>query len=237
MGGVGSGRRGHRTKPILCACGERKARYSMRCKACAMAATAATVARRRPAFTCEWCQHEFWRPRKGNDKHDRRRFCSKRCSALLRTTARRMPWQNPDVQLRLALEREHRREQQRQRQQWLKQQRQQEQQEQTKCACGSPSTQARWTYEHPYMRRWCDACYAQEFYAWQHCCPNCGQEFYGEYRNVYCSMRCAKQMRHRHERSDTYPLIGALPLAERNKLAQMIALMRAANRRMRMSPA
>jgi hypothetical protein len=188
--------------------------------------------RRGPAFTCEWCHQSFWRPKKPA-AIDARRFCSKRCAAFKRTAAGLMPFQQVEVQVRLAIATEHRRQQQREerdrREQERKQQRldrQQEYQETTKCACGAPSTITRWNQSHPYVRRWCAACHAQEFQAWRHVCPDCGQEFYGAERDTYCSPRC----QHRYTRKGRYPFLGAIPVAERNRLAALIVLVRQARR-------
>jgi predicted nucleic acid-binding Zn ribbon protein len=223
-----------------CRCGGRKAWNSQLCSSCRR------QERRGPHQQCEFCGVSFWRYNMGDPAKDARRFCSRRCSALHRGATGRQTMQNPEIRARIVgsiayrqcVEQRHAQAQERQRQreqEWQElQKRLQEQreryQEETKCACGAPSTIARWTPTHPYMRRWCEACHTQEFQAWQHVCPNCGQEFDGEYRTVYCSERCATQMRKRQQRSDTYPSIGGIPLAERNKLAELIALMRAANR-------
>jgi hypothetical protein len=60
-----------------------------------------------------------------------------------------------------------------------------------------------------------------------HVCPNCGQQFLGYTADVYCSKRCFRQYT-KHQR---YPGLRSLPLNERNQIAAMIALVRAANRR------
>jgi len=59
-----------------------------------------------------------------------------------------------------------------------------------------------------------------------HICPNCGQLFNGHDRDVFCSFRCARQLR----KDGRYPTLGALPLDERNRVAELIALVRSARR-------
>lgn len=215
----------------ICACGGAKSRKGRQCLACAIRQ------RRGSALNCEWCRQVFWR-RKA--KRDTRRFCSKQCAMALRILRGRNTFQDLQVRQRAiagmrqylhdsAPERARRREQ---REQWDQQQRQyriQQQQARTACPCGTISTYTRWTYADPVMRYWCDACYIQEFYAWEHVCPDCGASFFGQYRDTYCSPRCATRLRHMVDRG-TYPAIGRLPLDQRNQLAEMIALMRAANR-------
>lgn len=66
-----------------------------------------------------------------------------------------------------------------------------------------------------------------------HVCPNCGQSFRGYVDDVYCSSRCNKQM---HKKKGRYPSIRGLPLDERNRLAELLALVRAARRRMDGAP-
>ena len=240
------------SRQSTCACGQSKGPRSLRCFACnkahlhdarASRLSALNKARHpRQIFHCEWCHVEFWRNR---EPKDALRFCSKRCSALRRMAEGKMPIQDPEVQVRLAIANEHRREQYRiarefrlkekERQQQQSQQRAQEQHQQwiieTACACGLPHTKSLWTPKHPYMRRWCDACHTQEFYAWLHVCPNCGQEFYGGESVIHCSTRCGKQMAKRRARG-SYPFISNLPIEERNRLAALIALVRAVNRRL-----
>src|SRR5215510_917390 len=147
---------------MLCACGRPKTYGSRRCRTCEKAR------RRGPILFCEWCKQEFWRHRSGSAKTDARRFCSKRCSGLQRTAERRQPFQQPEIQMRQALALEQLHEHQRQRRQLQEQELEQrlaearaDYQERTKCACGAPSTKAKWTPTHPYMRRWCEACFAQ----------------------------------------------------------------------------
>lgn len=60
----------------------------------------------------------------------------------------------------------------------------------------------------------------------EHVCPNCGQRYMGQERRVYCSPQCSQQYLHH----GNYPPLGAVPLVERNSLATLVALTRAANR-------
>jgi len=60
----------------------------------------------------------------------------------------------------------------------------------------------------------------------QHLCPNCGQWFTGHPGDVFCSSRCAHQLK------PCYPRIRRIAsIEERNRLAELIYLVRAANRR------
>ena len=61
-----------------------------------------------------------------------------------------------------------------------------------------------------------------------HICPNCGRFFTGKEARVYCSPKCEQQ----YAGKGRYPHIGKIPLTERNHLAELIALQRAANRRL-----
>ena len=58
-----------------------------------------------------------------------------------------------------------------------------------------------------------------------HLCPNCGQWFRGYEQDVFCSKRCSQQLK-----PDRYPRMRHVPIAERNELAAMTALIRRANR-------
>jgi len=220
---------------FACACGRPKNSTSAQCWSCY------NTGRRGPALICEWCKQTFRRFDRKNPAKDARRFCSKRCGGLFKAAAGTLPIRTPAALIaweqNLALRRaasEVRREERRHERKLLAQERAADRQaHRPTCACGEAFTRVLWNYSHPYMRRWCEACFAQEFYAHPHICPNCGQDFYGEQTATYCSRHCAKQMRHKIERSpDLYVSIGNFPLTERNNLAALIALMRAANRRL-----
>jgi len=60
-----------------------------------------------------------------------------------------------------------------------------------------------------------------------HVCPNCGKPFEQDDDVVYCSRKCGHQYRHHPGR---YPSIALIPRAERNRIAHLIALVRAARR-------
>ena len=103
------------------------------------------------------------------------------------------------------------------------------------CRCGAPITQARTGA--------CQTCLSPARAASAraslsvarvlgaaHVCANCGQSFRGNVSAVHCSRRCANQM-HRRQGRGHYPAIGHIPLAERNRVAELIALVRRANRR------
>jgi hypothetical protein len=240
------------SRQSTCACGGWKSPTSARCLAC-------DKARRKPPLRhCEWCHQAFvMRQRHADPKKGAGRFCTKRCSGLFRAAAGVMPLQKADVRARAAIGTAQYRELHREEWDWRREERKRQKEEEQRhqqqkwdrehaCSCGASSTTARWVYDEPYRagqtppsgrtRYWCEACFAHEFYARQHVCPNCGEEFYGTERETYCSERCGTQMRKRIERSACYPSIGHLPVDERNKLARLIALMRAAHRRIKLWP-
>ena len=162
--------------------------------------------------TCEWCQTIFRGPRQGRAA---RRFCSKKCSANHQFAPRRAAIQA--AAQAAALERQINQELRRI-------------QKQT-CPCGA-------RIERP-TARWCRACYAKRIRdgirqglarvrdkGYSHLCPNCGRGFCGYPSAVFCSSRCRRQ--YPRER---YPAIRDVSLAERNQIAELIALARSANRR------
>jgi predicted RNA-binding Zn-ribbon protein involved in translation (DUF1610 family) len=59
-----------------------------------------------------------------------------------------------------------------------------------------------------------------------HTCPNCGDTFIGLPSVVYCGKRC-RDLLGKHGR---YPGLRSVPAPERNQVAEMIALVRAARR-------
>jgi len=174
-------------------------------------------------MNCEYCGVTFWRKRA---KRDARRFCSKRCSGArirARTAAakaertlatafaaafrRELDARLPAIVVP-TLER--------------------------RCPCGAP--------RHT-RSKYCLVCLrplvaarvragrsAVTFTGLDHVCPNCGATFKGYEADTYCSRPCATQYRHRVDRG-SYPRIGHMGIKERNTLAELIALMRAANRR------
>jgi hypothetical protein len=185
------------------------------CKASAQAYR--TSRKHNPDLHCEWCGVAFFR-RPSN--RDARRFCSKRCSGArrrARTAERRAAIL---VQRRIAREKRE-------------QIRKQQHQARMICPCGARISRR--------TGRWCNTCFAQQIgngiraghtvartAGLHHLCPNCGQWFRGYPRDTFCSTTCAKQMRKR----DRYPHLGHLPIDERNQLAELIALVRAVNRRL-----
>lgn len=193
----------------LCACGRRCHSTSARCLTCN---------RNRQPFSCEWCGVSF---RRKPNPHDACRFCSKKCSGALRTAG--------SAPVVAAFARTFRRE--------LQQALASPKTPIVRlCRCGAPITQWR--------TGWCDPCLlvvrgasiraghsVARLLGVAHICPNCGRSFKGYQKATYCSTRCATQMRKRIERG-TYPVIGHLQIDERNKLAELIALTRAVNRRL-----
>lgn len=190
----------------LCACGQRKTDAATRCQSCA-------TAHRRPMFRCEWCSAEFWRRRW--DGRDYRRFCSHRCANACTGAqvyavcqARR-----DSEQAQREIDRELRRAAQR------------VLLELRSCSCGGPITRP-----HGTMCTTCAATHRRERgreHGIKHLCPNCGQWFRGLETDVYCSPRCARQLR----KKGRYPSIASLATGERNRIAELIALIRAARRR------
>jgi hypothetical protein len=187
---------------------------STKCSAKWVASQASERAiRARKDLHCEWCGIAFWRPRLTNRKVDACRFCSKRCSGARRRA---------QTAERRAVIREQREQLRRQRHE-----------ARVTCACGVRIRRR--------TGRWCDACYTQRIgnaireghilarrTGLDHLCPNCGQWFRGYDRATFCSSRCVSQMAKRQ----CYPHISHLPIDERNQLAELIALVRAANRRL-----
>ena len=209
-------------RPSHCpSCGGPKWAYAIRCQQCDAAA------RRGPQLWCEWCGQAFWRRHRGKrPDRDARRFCSKRCSGQRRTAAH---------VLRMAIAREQQQQQRAYSQEERAQQRAQLFQART-CSCGSLITRRR--------GRWCNTCFATRIgdgrraaravarsSGLSHICPNCGQGFCGYPSDTFCSSLCAKQMRNKRSRGRPYPSIQHLATGDRNRLAEMIALVRAANRR------
>jgi hypothetical protein len=171
----------------------------------------------RPTFYCESCAAPFWRRR--NHK-DARRFCSKRCAGV---------WHRARTLARVQAERAQRqidRELQRAARQAVALLRW--------CPCGAALNR-----RSP-GGRFCRACVAERIRAGHasrerdiaHCCPNCGGSFHGYEAQVFCSKRCAHQLQHKGR----YPTLGRLPLEDRNQLAEMIALVRAARRQIDRDP-
>lgn len=209
-------------------CGDPCSYKSQRCMACS------AQFRRGPSFHCEWCGTVFWRKKLN---HDDRRFCSQRCSGLFRAANGELAWQTPEAEIRRAISLARLHEARSQQALVRRQERLQQREEQRRereaqkptCSCGAPYRRRRWTPDHPFMRYWCDSCFEREFHELSHICPNCGQTFQGERRAVYCSPRCSAQFCKRVERGTVYSHIGRLPLNERNKLAEYLALIRMAN--------
>jgi predicted RNA-binding Zn-ribbon protein involved in translation (DUF1610 family) len=202
---------------FTCACGGRRSRNARQCKSCD------TAARRGSDFSCEWCGLVFWRKSHNSNKADARRFCSKQCSGALKTAQARAREHVTAIETEFARAVE----------QELHARLSTPQQPVRICSCGAVITKKGTGY--------CAACLPSRVATWcraarsvvrhegvEHVCPNCGHSFRGYVGDVFCSQRCATQLTH-HRR---YPSIGAVPYPERNQLAELIALQRAANRRL-----
>ena len=59
-----------------------------------------------------------------------------------------------------------------------------------------------------------------------HVCPDCGTSFHAPMKYVFCSRRCDL----RYSKKDR-PSLGSIPIHDRNQIASLMALVRAANRR------
>jgi hypothetical protein len=189
--------------------------------------------RRTPvSFVCKGCGDVITRdPAPARD--NRREYCSRACkmqvwwrthekklytpseAAVLRSKARELE----RAALRKATSCERQLEREIERAQRL--------QARSTCACGAK-------IHRPYGRV-CDACASVNKSTGRrrslgagpgHLCPSCGRRFDSLETTVFCSSQCAKRYRH-HGR---YPSLGALPLDERNQIAELIALVRSAHR-------
>jgi hypothetical protein len=201
------------SRPITrkpCACGRHKSYGAIRCQAC-------ESHRRWPdpqIFLCEWCGQTCQRKNRRDAKHDARRFCSKRCSGALRTAEAKAAQQT--IRQAHSIQREL--------------ERAQRQYARSVCACGAAVTRS--------SRSMCSACWREYSRRWhpltakvEHLCPNCGQSFQAPEGRVFCSRRCGVQISKTRDKVRRYPSIGRLPVEDRNHLAALIALTRAANRR------
>jgi endogenous inhibitor of DNA gyrase (YacG/DUF329 family) len=175
----------------------------------------------RPTFYCESCAAPFWRRK--NHK-DARRFCSKRCAGT---------WHRARTAARVQAERT-----QREIDRALLQAARETARLLRRCPCGASLDR------RSAGGRFCRACVAARLrasnirqqkaardYGPLHCCPNCGRQFQGYEGAVFCSSLCSKRL-HRKR----YPTLAHIPLEERNHLAEMIALVRAARRKIGRDP-
>jgi hypothetical protein len=62
----------------------------------------------------------------------------------------------------------------------------------------------------------------------RHVCPDCGVAFDGVLGRVFCSPKCCQRYLHKRK----YPALAHIEVHERNQLASMLALVRAANRQL-----
>lgn len=214
-------RRGRSLHQPICACGEKKARYSRRCLACERGER---QARSRSIHQCEQCRVTFARDGRHGHRDRPVRFCSNSCANRYHARARGQ----------IAKRRHHEQAIQREFARVL--QRELEQRlvfpasdPARRCLCGQPiasgslcdpclgirrqqSDAANWTMER--------------IRGFRHVCPNCGRLFRGRQYMVHCSSKCARQ----YSKKGRYPDISRLPLRKRNEVAELVALVRAANR-------
>jgi len=209
-----------------CACGQPKSYRTAQCWTCYNAG------RRGPSYQCLGCGAAFWRFHSPT-KRDARRYCSRACFFAMKKT--RAAENQRVIQARKqseSVESEIHRA--------LRQEAQRTLLALRLCAeCGGPLSRL-----SP-GGRFCRRCVAYRIATAtsrgrrasrevgpEHLCPNCGQTFRGHVQDVYCSLHCAKQYKARHDRcGDTYPTLSHMPLDERNQIAELIALTRAAYRK------
>jgi hypothetical protein len=213
--------------PVLCACGARRSfAAGNKCSACYRVVV-------RPPRVCEWCNAAIERqPR----KRDAARFCSKTCSGALKTARRRAHEAESESESEFA------RTFQRELMQRLPTSPPPVSLPPVRCCngCGVAITQA----AAKHTPRFCGACFSSRLTAnfagafsvsWrlgaEHICPNCGRSFRAFPHVLCCSARCGKQIGRAQERGH-YPVISAIQLEERNRLAKLISLVREANRRL-----
>ena len=156
------------------------------------------------AFHCESCGVAFWR-KPNQAKHDARRFCSKKCSGAARTAVALL--RQPQIQ-----------------QAKLVRQEQVKAENEIARTIAAALKRALVTERKPKQKRW---------HMWRqpqgvHVCPDCGKSFLGHARRVYCSAKCARVYTH-HQR---YPAIRGFAVVERNEMASLLSLVRAAQRKL-----
>jgi endogenous inhibitor of DNA gyrase (YacG/DUF329 family) len=217
---AGCRKRRDRFPRARCACGGLKSYGSRQCRACFNRSM-------RPTRSCAWCGRAFWRKAKSNDA---RKFCSRQCAGR----RKRSPERDVDVRaFRIEIARA------------LNAAFSDDRPPAPRlCACGGTITRPRGLI--------CRACAGAAVAAsrraeWSvdqaigidHVCPNCGKDFKGRRGEIYCSFRCQRRYSHAAVRGadhDRYPRIGHLPVTERNDVAALMALVRAANRRLHGRP-
>ena len=195
----------------VCACGGRKSAHADLCLVCRK-----RERRRRRYVTrqCEKCAVEFSRRLTRPD--DAGRFCSRLCANRARTYAASI-----HADQRAELEREAKQQQHIERNiaraihQALTPRLASPRQKRGRPRGRDEAVSAaRWTM--------------QRTFGPDHVCPNCGRHFRGLARAVYCRQKC----QHQYLKKGRYPSITAIPLSKRNTIATLIALERAANRKL-----
>lgn len=206
---------------MICACGKSRARNAARCWSCYSAG------RKRPLQVCQTCYRTF-RPKRNLSEvnYQRNKYCSRSCYfAAKQSRARARALAAARSREARAIEREFAACFSAE---LTKRLPAKATVEARLCRCGAPVTQWRTGS--------CVACIAARVRAghWEahligvaHICPNCGRSFRGYPGAVWCSEKCGHLMR-----KGRYPSIANVSVDERNKLAGMIALVRAANRRL-----
>jgi hypothetical protein len=195
-------RRSARRARPRCACGGAKSYGAARCMTCETTARRDQIIER----VCQQCGCTFKRKSHGGPGHDVKRFCSKKCwGAFLAAEARVT---REAIRQAHSIQRELERAQRRY--------------ARSVCACGATATRD----------GRCSTCNSRRYQPLvarvDHVCPNCGQAFQAPESWVHCSRRCGQQLSGKGRR---YPKIGALPVEDRNRIAELIALTRTARRR------
>jgi hypothetical protein len=204
----------------LCICGREKSYHRQLCLACRKAA------RRPPLRYCEWCSAPFRRTKHGRDK-DVFRFCSREChfarlKAIAAVNQETRRAQDQAVAHERAIDRaltaaarraitllracKH-------------------------CGASMPEDRRQSVYCGEACRIAGTAAHVRGTRARNkpqglaHVCPNCGIRFTSHEGDVFCSARCSRQLKHRR-----YGSFRWLDVDERNRIAELVALARAANR-------
>ena len=177
----------------------------------------------RQPLTCEGCGKIFLRHSNGSGYRDAMRFCSRLCCFLLRQR----------LAAESAMERSLARSVRRAVAEIVTKQRREEWEREHHCSrCG--------TVVKNRKSPWCRACVnarqqvrrGRDPKLYDHICPMCGGTFTGTVGRVCCSSRCLAPYQKRTKTGERrYPRIRTFPVEERNRLAHLLYLTRAAYQR------
>lgn len=197
-----------------CACGRLKSRNSARCQACFKAAR---FDKSHPVSRCVGCDWPF---RRRHRSHDAGRYCSRACAFAHWSEIRQQDPKNVQARLRPKPVKHC-----------------------ARCQCPPGSPRAKYCDACSEVRRWEKRDLARRATRrWlrshprprrsgppvTHTCPGCGESFTSVKPNaVFCSFRCMRQSRKVLKGSP----LSVIPVAEREQIAQLVSLRRAANKR------